>query len=74
MAGATALATQVGPVLVQLIHAYVVGVSVHVAVSVTGVLGTGNAVDAVTVHNGTPADGCAGPWLDAQKTTGFGVP
>ena len=55
------MGTQVGPVLVQLIHAYVVGVSVHVAVSVTGEPGTGNVVDEVTVQTGTPAAGCAGP-------------
>jgi hypothetical protein len=48
---------------------------VQVAVSVTDVFGTGNAVDAVSVQTGAPAAGCAGDWPAAQNTIGLlGLP
>src|SRR5688572_32875577 len=69
-----ALTTQLDVVLVQLFHVYDVGLSVHVAVRVTGVLGTGNAADALMVQTGMPAAGCALDCAGAQNTTGFGLP
>jgi hypothetical protein len=66
-----AVAVQVAPVPVHLIHPYDVGLSVHAAVRVTGAFGIGCSVEAVSVQTGTPAAGSAGAWPDAQKTIGF---